>query len=197
MFARMSLVITAAVFAFVATPAAAQKFQAGSVYVCPNNDDTGLDCYLDAIVHLYTMCRHVKSIEIIEFGLAKAQEGVNGAKSEYCVDKQKLNITRPYQAALREATGWHEAVDDLRTLQQFWLDAMANLRWQTGEPGDVYEDRVNKVYDELSWKIDDVRVAFTTPPDAAGNIRTAVMKPRAGAGNSALRTRAGASTKSR
>ena len=63
-----------------------------------------LDCYLDAVVHLYTMCRHVKSIEIIEFGYEKSQEGVNGAKSEYCVDKQKLNITRPYQAALREAT---------------------------------------------------------------------------------------------
>ena len=63
----------------------------------------GLDCYLDAVVHLYTMCRHVKSIEIIEFGFVKAQEGVNGAKSEYCVDKQKINITRPYQAALREA----------------------------------------------------------------------------------------------
>ena len=37
---------------------------------------------LDAVRHLYTMCRHVKSIEIIELGFEKAQEGVNGAKSE-------------------------------------------------------------------------------------------------------------------
>ena len=55
----------------------------------------------DAVAHLYTMCRHVKSIEIIEFGYEKSTEGINGAKSEYCVDKQKLNMTRPYQAALR------------------------------------------------------------------------------------------------
>jgi hypothetical protein len=147
-------------------PSQAQKFDPGSVYICPNRSDTGIDCYLDAVVHLYTMCRHVKSIEIIEFGHAKAQEGVNGAKSEYCVDKQKINITRPYQAALRESTGYRDAVEHLRELQQFWLDAMAKLRW-TGEPPQDYEDRVNKVYDELSWKIDEVRVSFNTAHDNA------------------------------
>ena len=88
----------------VAPAASAQKFQPGSNYICPNNADSGLDCYLDAVRHLYTMCRHIKSIEVIEFGYQKAQEGVNGAKSEYCVDKQKINITRPYQAALSEVT---------------------------------------------------------------------------------------------
>ena len=32
-------------------------------YVCPNADGKGpLDCYFDAVLHLYTMCRHVKSI---------------------------------------------------------------------------------------------------------------------------------------
>ena len=163
---------------FAQAQAPAQKFQPATTYICPNNPDTGLDCYLDAVVHLYTMCRHVKSIEIIEFGHAKAQEGVNGAKSEYCVDKQKINITRPYQAALREATGWREAVDELRTLQQFWLDSMANLKWQAGEPGDVYEDRVNRIYDELSYKIDAVRVSFTTPPDAAAATKVAAPKAK-------------------
>ena len=65
-------------------------------YVCPNADGKGpLDCYFDAVLHLYTMCRHVKSIEIIEFGYEKSTEGTNGTKSEYCLDKQKLNITRP------------------------------------------------------------------------------------------------------
>jgi hypothetical protein len=151
---------------FFYTPAHAQKFEPGSVYICPNQQATGLDCYLDAVVHLYTMCRHVKSIEIIEFGHAKAQEGVNGAKSDYCVDKQKINITRPYQAALRESTGYRDAVDHLRALQQYWLDAMTGLRWK-GEDAQDYEDRVNKVYDELSFKIDEVRVSFTTAQDGA------------------------------
>jgi hypothetical protein len=165
MIARITAILAFAVL-FAPLPAHAQKFEAGSVYICPNNSETGLDCYLDAVVHLYTMCRHVKSIEIIEFGHVKAQEGVNGAKSEYCVDKQKINITRPYQAALRESTGYREAVEHLRDLQQFWLDAMANLRWK-GEDAQDYEYRVNKVYDELSYKIDGVRVAFTTAQDNA------------------------------
>jgi len=38
-------------------------------------------------MHLYTMCRHVKSIEIIEFGYEKSTDGFNGAKSEYCMIK--------------------------------------------------------------------------------------------------------------
>jgi len=167
MFARLVLLLLAAAAVQFAPPAAAQKFQPGSNYICPNNADSGLDCYLDAVVHLYTMCRHVKSIEIIEFGLPQAQEGVNGAKSEYCVDKQKLNIVRPYQAALKEATPWQDVVENLRTLQQYWLEAMASLKWQNGEPRDTYDDRIVQVYDQLSFKIDSVRVAFSTAPGAA------------------------------
>jgi len=166
------LLFAVAAFAVLAagggvSTAAAQKFQPGSPYICPNNDNTGLDCYLDAVTHLYTMCRHVKGIEIIEFGYQKAQEGVNGAKSEYCVDKQKINITRPYQAALKEATPWREAIDNLRSLQQYWLDAMVALRWKSGEADDVYQDRVNKIYDELSYRIESVRLGFNTAPDGA------------------------------
>ena len=171
------LALLASVALFAPLPAQAQKFEPGSVYICPNQSATGLDCYLDAVVHLYTMCRHVKSIEIIEFGHAKAQEGVNGAKSEYCVDKQKINITRPYQAALREATGWRDAVEHLRALQQYWLDAMVNLRWRGEAPQD-YEDRVTKVYDDLSWKIDEVRVSFTTAQDSASTAPLAAAKTK-------------------
>jgi hypothetical protein len=171
------LASAAAFLAFAPAPVHAQKFEAGSVYICPNQSDSGLDCYLDAVVHLYTMCRHVKSIEIIEFGFVKAQEGVNGAKSEYCVDKQKINITRPYQAALREATPWHDAVNNLRDLQQYWLNAMTNLRWK-GEAADDYEERVIKVYDELSNRIDAVRVAFTTAQDGSPAAGQATAKPK-------------------
>ncbi len=184
MFVRLTATLLAAAALVTTPPADAQspsgKFQPGSNYICPNDSNTGLDCYLDAVVHLYTMCRHVKSIEIIEFGLPAAQEGVNGAKSEYCVDKQKINIVRPYQAALKEATPWHEVVDSLRTLQQYWLDAMAQLRWDSKETRDAYEDRVIKVYDELSWKIDAVRVAYSTAPDSAAVASAAPKaKPKA------------------
>jgi hypothetical protein len=172
----LALVLLAAAAQF-APAAAAQKFQPGSNYICPNNADSGLDCYLDAVVHLYTMCRHVKSIEIIEFGLPGAQEGVNGAKSEYCVDKQKINIVRPYQAALKEATPWQDVVENLRTLQQYWLDSMASLKWQSGEPPDAYDERIVRAYDELSFKIDSVRVAFSTAPAAGGAAAAASKGP--------------------
>src|SRR5512141_2081045 len=42
-------------------------------YVCPHADgQPALECFFDAIQHLYTMCRNVKSIEIIEFGYEKS-----------------------------------------------------------------------------------------------------------------------------
>ena len=182
MFARLTATVLAAAALAAAPHAAAQsaagKFQPGSNYICPNNTDSGLDCYLDAVVHLYTMCRHVKSIEIIEFGLPAAQEGVNGAKSEYCVDKQKINIVRPYQAALKEATPWRDVVENLRHLQQYWLDAMVALRWDSKESREAYEDRVIQVYDDLSWKIDAVRVAYTTAPESAATALAATPKAK-------------------
>jgi hypothetical protein len=181
MLARLVLVLLAAAAVQFAPAATAQKFQPGSNYICPNNSDSALDCYLDAVVHLYTMCRHVKSIEIIEFGLPAAQEGVNGAKSEYCVDKQKLNIVRPYQAALKEATPWQDVVENLRTLQQYWLDSMVSLKWRNGEPRDTYEDRVMRAYDEMSFKIDSVRVAFSTAPAGAATAVAAKSPAKSGA----------------
>ena len=56
---------------------------------------------------------------------------------------------------------------------------MSRLRWQQGESGDAYEDRVNHVYDEFSWKIDAVRVSFSTPPDALGDAKVAAPRPAA------------------
>ncbi|MGE5089309.1 MAG: hypothetical protein ACM3QY_09320, partial [Candidatus Levyibacteriota bacterium] len=79
-------------------------------YVCPHADrGPALDCYFDAVEHLYTMCRDVKAIEILEFGYAKSTEGTNGAKTEYCLDKQKENIKHPYLEALRQASISHQA----------------------------------------------------------------------------------------
>jgi hypothetical protein len=38
------------------------------------------------------MCKHVKSIEIIEFGYEHATEGTHGAKSEYCVPSRSRTV---------------------------------------------------------------------------------------------------------
>ncbi len=146
--------------------ASAQKFQPGSNYICPNQSDTGLDCYLDAVRHLYTMCRHIKSIEVIEHGYEKSQEGSNGAKSDYCVDKQKINITRPYQAALTEAASSKDAVNGLRTLQQLWLEALTGLKWQAGETDEAYKTRVARPYVAFVEWSDSIRTSIATAPKA-------------------------------
>jgi hypothetical protein len=133
-----------------AAPAAAQKgdfVPKPDTYICPNAPGPGaVDCFLNAVEHLYTMCRQVKSIEIIEFGYGKSEEGVNGAKSEYCVDKHRQSMARPYQAALREATGSSAAVDGLRALHDGWLKALAALKWNPPETDEQYKSRVALPY---------------------------------------------------
>jgi hypothetical protein len=127
-------------------------------YICPNADGKpALDCYFDAVPHLYTMCKHVKSIEIIEFGYEKSQEGFNGAKSEYCLVKQRLNIVRPYQGALRDAAISKQAVEGVRSLQEFWLASLTKLEWIPGESDADYKARTAKPYDDFRDRIEGIR----------------------------------------
>jgi hypothetical protein len=159
----------------VAAPVHAQKEPAApkpDTYLCPNAAGTkAIDCFLNAVEHLYTMCRQVKSIEIIEFGYEKSEEGVNAAKSEYCVDKHKVTMTRPYQAALKEATGHRSAVDRLRALYDAWLKSLAELKWQAGESDEQYKARIAKPYETFREEATLVRTALTedaaTPKVAA------------------------------
>ena len=84
-FLRAPSLLLAFALCTAAAPAMAQKAadpNRADRYLCPNAASGGVDCYLEAVSHLYTMCRQVKSIEIIEFGYEKSTEGVNGAESE-------------------------------------------------------------------------------------------------------------------
>jgi hypothetical protein len=157
--------------AALAIPAAAQKGDVApkpDTYICPNAAGPGaVECFLNAVEHLYTMCRQVKSIEIIEFGYEKSEEGVNGAKSEYCVDKHKVSMTRPYQAALREVTGSRPAVDGLRALHELWLKALAELKWKPGESDDQYKSRVAAAYDTFRERANSVRASLSAPKTKA------------------------------
>jgi hypothetical protein len=159
------LVALAALATLLASPLAAAQKDPGApkpdTYLCPNAMGAkAVDCFLDAVAHLYTMCRQVKSIEIIEFGYANSDEGVNGAKSEYCVDKHKVSMTRPYQAALREAAGNRGAVDGLRELYDRWLKALAEFKWKPGETDEQYKERIGKPYADFSERAAAVRVAL-------------------------------------
>ncbi len=123
-------------------------------YICPTTaQGSGMDCFLEAIPQTYTMCRHIKSIEIIEFGLAGAQEGVHGAKTEYCIDKHKISITRPYQAALREAARSKEEVQSIRQLYDAWLDSLAKLVPGPEETDEGYKLRVVRPYGDFNERI--------------------------------------------
>jgi len=130
-------------------------------YICPHADGKpALDCYLDAVQHLYTMCRNVKSIEIIEFGYEKSTQGTNGAKSESCLDKQKQNIAPPYKAALKQVGKSKPVVEELRKLHELWLADMNALAWHHGESDADYKARVAKPYEEFTQHIGAIRTSL-------------------------------------
>jgi hypothetical protein len=176
--------LPAMLFAFIAPHAVAQKGDPApppEKYICPNTGGaTAVDCFLNAVEHLYTMCRQVKSIEIIEFGYEKSEEGVNGAKSEYCIDKHKVSMTRPYQAALREATGSRSAVDGLRALHESWLKALAELKWKPPETDAQYKLRVAAPYDSFREQAAVVRTALASSNTKAAAAPAAAPAPRKG-----------------
>ena len=141
-------------------------------YICPEADGMpALDCYFDAVGHLYTMCKHVKSIEISEFGYEKATEGANGAKSEYCINKQKQNIAKPYQGALKEAAISKQAAEAMKSLQDYWVVSMTELAWRPGESDAEYKARTMEPYDRFNERIAGIKEIIaivksrtTTPP---------------------------------
>jgi hypothetical protein len=176
--------------AVLAAPASAQKMIGGNPgpqynYVCPNADGAPpLDCYFDAVRHLYTMCRHVKSIEIIEWGFEKAQEGVNDAKSNSCIEKQRGNMAKPYQAALKEASISRQAVDGVRSLNEAWQLALASLKWKPGESNDDYLTRTVSPYMDFEERIDGIRLIVETVR-ARTTPATKTAKAKAPAGKAA------------
>ena len=129
-------------------------------YICPTQTQgSGLDCFLEAVSQTYTMCRQIKSIEIIEFGMTGAQEGVNGAKTEYCIDKHRLLITRPYQAALRESANSKDAVQGLRKLYDTWLDSLSKLIPTAGESDEAYKQRIVLPYRDFTEQTTVIRAS--------------------------------------
>jgi len=133
-------------------------------YICPTQaQGSGIDCFLEAVPQTYTMCRHIKSIEIIEFGLVGAQEGVHGAKTEYCIDKHKILIVRPYQAALREAARSKEEVQSIRQLHDAWLESLAKLVPGPDDTDEGYKQRVVRPYGDFNERIKAIRALAEAP----------------------------------
>ena len=140
-------------------------------YICPTAlHGTGTECFFEAVPQTYTMCRQVKSIEIIEFGLAGAQVGVNGAKTEGCIEKHKRLIARPYQAALREAGRDKVKVQGLQTLYATWTKSLAELTPGPEEVDIGYKQRVIHPYGAFEKQIQALRepapAAATSKPAA-------------------------------
>ena len=127
-------------------------------YICPTAlNGSGIDCFFEAVSQTYTMCRQVKSIEIIEFGLAGAQEGVHGAKTEGCIEKNKRLIARPYQAALREAARDKRKVQGLQELYATWTRSLAELTPGLDEIDAGYKQRVTHPYGAFEKQIQALR----------------------------------------
>ena len=148
------------------TAGGAQALDKVDPYICPTmHQGTGTDCFLEAIPQTYTMCRQIKSIEVIEFGLTGAQEGVNGAKTDGCIDKHKLSIARPYQAALRESARNLTKVQSLHKLYDTWLESLTKLRPAATETDEGYKLRVVRPYGDFNEQIKTIReLADATAP---------------------------------
>src|SRR6185295_14409113 len=86
----------------------------------------------------------------------------------YCVDKHRLSMARPYQAALKEATPSREAIDRLRALQDTWLKSLAELNWIPGETDEQYKARVAKPYDVFTERASAVRAVLPVEAAKAG-----------------------------
>ena len=165
----------------VVAPMTARSAETGpkpDTYLCPHATGGAVDCFLHAVEHLYTMCRQVKSIEIIEFGYEKSAEGTNGAKSEYCVDKHRLSITRPYQSALREATPNRTAVDGLRAIYDLWQKALADLKWVPGESDTEYKTRVAKPYEVFTEQSGAIRTMLVAGKSKAPTATATAPRPK-------------------
>ena len=182
-----SVLALLAAAAILPSPARSAEFvPKPDTYLCPDATGGAVDCYLRAVAHLYTMCRNVKSIEIIEFGYEKSTEGTNGAKTEYCMDKHRLSITRPYQSALREATPSRTAIDGLRALQDLWLKSLAELKWIAGETDEQYKARVAKPYEVFSERAAAIRAVLVADKDKAA---PAAAKGKAAAAKAPAQTK--------
>src|SRR2546423_4380685 len=147
-------------------PSPARALDKVDPYICPTmQKGTGIQCFLEAVPQTYTMCRQIKSIEVIEFGLIGAQEGVNGAKTEGCIEKHRLSIARPYQAALRESARNKTKVQSLHKLYDTWLESLSRLRPAQSETDEAYKLRVVQPYGDFNEQIKTIReLAEATPP---------------------------------
>ena len=107
------------------------------------------------------MCRQVKSIEIIEFGYEKSDEGVNGAKSEYCVDKHKLSMTRPVPGGAARGDGQPQRRRRAaRAARALAGGAAERCKWKPGETDDEYKARVAQPYETFKERAVAVRDAL-------------------------------------
>ncbi|MDR2244817.1 MAG: hypothetical protein LBE15_05355 [Burkholderiales bacterium] len=123
--------------------------QPSADFVCPNDARiSAIGCFLGAVEHLYTVCRQVKSIELLEFGFDQAEEGPNSLKSEFCRRKQKASLPTYLEAAQREAQVMSscEAVYILNDLYTVWSAAMTGLRLRPSEAEAEYQQRIALPY---------------------------------------------------
>ncbi|MCL2871583.1 MAG: hypothetical protein FWF41_01135 [Betaproteobacteria bacterium] len=138
--------------------------QPSAEFVCPHTSRiSAIGCFLDAVDHLYTVCRQVKAIELLEFGFASGEQGANGLKSAYCRGKQKITLPPYFEAAQREAQAKSscEAMVALNDLYMVWNTAMAGLRQQPNETEDDYRQRIAAPYSAFAAYSQQIREALT------------------------------------
>ena len=157
--------------------------QPSAGFVCPNADTLGAtECFLDATEHLYTVCRHVKAIELIEYGFEKARDTINNTKSDYCRNKQKVSMPRYFEAALREAQNSSSCATahHINQLYAVWTASMIALKQLPDETEQEYQRRIDVPYRAFAaykQHIRDTLVAASSGKATGSCEKLVVFKP--------------------
>ncbi|MDR1529729.1 MAG: hypothetical protein LBS40_04945 [Burkholderiales bacterium] len=123
--------------------------QPSARFVCPHTDRiNATECFIDATEHLYTVCRQVKAIELIEHGFDKAEDGANAFKSDFCRRKQKVSMPPYFDAALREAQMFFscETIRHINELYAVWHTSLFALKQRPDETETEYQQRITVPY---------------------------------------------------
>ena len=144
------------------------------------------------------MCRHVKSIEIIEFGYEKIDRRHQ---------RRQVRVLRRQAPALDHpplsigAEGGHAQPRRPSTasarLQELWLKSLAELKWVPGESDEQYKARVAKPYEIFSERATAVRAVLAADKGKAAGTAGKGKAATTGKGKAATAAKAPAPTQER
>jgi hypothetical protein len=152
-------------------------------FFCGKDIPGAVECYVYAVSYAYRMCHQVQTIAVIEYGIEESNQGTNGKKYEFCVDKQKRLIREPYRDALQQVRHDRTLTALVQALHTEWERSLAALPPSPGEQVDSYNIRIVNPYLTLAESGAELQQAVYTVTVEVAPSRSEKPKPAARTGN--------------